>query len=123
MSRTDKDDPDFVRARRSTQARTIHGRNCVHAPHPDPDRVHPCDADTTRTYATGACHTFANDRDRWYDTVTPAMTHMHWYRPERAHVRVSLLNAARDWNMHGDTDVEPNPRQHRRGPWTGGFWD
>lgn len=46
-----------------------------------------------------------------------------YYGPERAHVRGMLRAAAREYNAHGDTDVEPEPRQHRHGPWRHGYWD
>jgi hypothetical protein len=38
-----------------------------------------------------------------------------YYGPERARVRDTLRAARRDYNAHGDTDIEPFPRQHRHG--------
>lgn len=46
-----------------------------------------------------------------------------WFGPERASVRDQLAAARRDYNAYGDTDVEPEPRQHRHAIWGGGWWD
>lgn len=38
---------------------------------------------------------------------------LYYNGPERRRVRDVLHGAARDWNANGDTDVEPDTRQHR----------
>lgn len=53
----------------------------------------------------------------------PVRRRLGWYKPERSHVRLVLLAAITDWNTNRDTDIEPDPRQHRHNMWAGGWWD
>ena len=49
--------------------------------------------------------------------------HTNYYGPERARTRTALVNVRRDYNTHGDTDVDVRTDQHRHAPWGGGWWD
>lgn len=79
--------------------------------------THECDIDSVN----GLCS--RRSPYRYHCEVTAADRRLAYYGPERAYARVMLSNAVRDYNTHGDTDIEPEPIRHRHGPWRHGYWD
>lgn len=123
MSRTDKDAPSWVRAKYAPRNTEWHHRceNSVWAARaPQGTVFEPCTIDQSG----GWCRYFVDSRDFWWsDSPTGEDKNFYWYAPERASVRVSLDAARRDFNAHGETDIEPENRQTRGAPWGGGWWD
>lgn len=126
MSHTDKDAPAWVRAMHHPSAEAHHAWRCREGEfvlcHPNfpAHLIHECDLDRPG----GTCRWWVDDRDRaYYDRPDGPEIHLRWFGPERAHVRTTLLAALRDYNTHGETDLEPDNRRTRGGTWAGGWWD
>lgn len=120
MSRTDHHAPAWVRTLGSTTATEHHSYGCRRsgfASQPSHEVV--CDIDTPN----GSCYRWDRDGNgRWTDLPTKTDIHLHFYVPERAHTRAALHEAARDYNTHGQTDIEPVSRQKRGTPWLRTCW-
>lgn len=122
MSRTDKDTPRWVRAQHAADAVIHHTYGCDLSPFRPREPAHerPCDLDAR----DGRCYRWdRNGTGRYYDDPSNAEIHLGYYGPERAHVRDLLRGAVREYNAHGETDLEPVTRQHRHTTWTGDYWD
>lgn len=118
MSRTDKDDPYWVRGFYDEYAVAFHDWDCEKRGF---GRTRPCDIDDL----VGIGCLWVPDGWPWRRYWTPSREDRRkaYYGPERAHVRAVLRAAARGFNANGETDIEPGPRQHRHGVWRGGWWD
>ncbi len=115
MSRTDKDRPYRVRAADARALREEHHYRCERRAPLRPDRGEslPCDIDArgihTRCYRTGQ----APKRFWWIFTCPSDISYRDWTRPDRQRARLALRAALRDYNAHGDTDLEAPTEQHR----------
>lgn len=74
-----------------------------------------CDNDPERPtcYRRYACGYFYYASKVYGDHPNHEDRRLYYHGPERRRTRDSLRDAARDWNANGDTDVEPDTRQHR----------
>ncbi len=128
MSRTDKDAPSWVRARRDGGDTWHHrvgdapGAADGFGRPPSGDGTHACDLDDPGGRCTWRVpHWLAG-----YPLCQPPDTsclHMFYYGPDRAQARDALRAAAREYNTFGMTETEPITRQVRHSPWGGGWWD
>lgn len=132
VSRTDKDDPYWVRGRYTDRRRAQHHWNCdsgapayAWGAYSTGDGSHSCDLDDPHNGGWGrGCYWHPLDRDLFPYTTRPDRDEIRdrYFGPERTHIRDPLRAAARDWNTHGDTNIEPVNRQTRHSEWRGGWW-
>jgi hypothetical protein len=114
MSHTDKDDPLLIQARGGSQVRRIHVF-CGARDLPTATSWRACDGSCEREGRQGGCEFWSYGSVALPSGPSPEACHLLFYGPERASTRDTLRAARRDYNTHGDTDIEPFPRQHRRG--------
>lgn len=83
-----------------------------------------CDLDAPSTRYLDGCRRYGGNPPggRCYERPKKDRRRVEFYGPERAHVRDILRAAADDYNTYGETDSEPDPRQHRHATWAGGYW-
>ena len=126
MSRTDKTDPYRVQANNDRNAVVFHHHTCEHTVAPGRSTITlPCDLPALGEYAREAnCRRFSYSTwARLYKGANAFDRHTNYYGPERARTRRALIEARRDYNTHGDTDVDVRTDQHHHAPWGGGYWD
>lgn len=126
MSRTDKDAPGWVRALNHPHATAIHFWRCeTRYGNRAPAHRTRCDIDDTTNIPTNRCGYWLFDRYRfpYTDAPTTRRRHLDYFGPERTAVRDSLHLARRDYNAHGETDLDAPTRQTRHSDWHGGWWD
>lgn len=83
---------------------------------------HACEVDTSN----GRCHRWVvNVPTRWYGGIRLPREAFNrdYFRPERAAVRDSLRDAAKEYRATGDIDTDVPTRQTRNSRWNGGYWD
>ena len=82
----------------------------------------PCDIDVPGNRC--ARHTTGGRRrSSWFTTPSSDERHLLYFGPERAAVRDSLREAAKEYRATGEVDTEPSKRQTRGSMWVGGWWD
>lgn len=136
MAHTDKDLPYWVKVQNSFDPVVTHFIGCPNHPlhrstvtyyeyHEDGTSspvthsiARPCDL----TQRGGRCRLTLRDPEPHRCEVSAAMRR-GYYKRERASVRDILIKARADYNGNSDTEIEPEPRQHRRSTWGGGYWD
>lgn len=121
MSRTDHHAPAWVRTLGSTTA-VEHHSGCQHDGLPRPrfeGQLRECDIDTR----DGRCYRWDRDHHGTWDLrPTNAMIATDCTAPERTYVRDLLRAALREYNAHGDTDIEPECRQRARATFGGCYF-
>jgi hypothetical protein len=128
MAHTDKTDPYRVQVHNDPHAVVFHHHCCEDNPQPSRliTRTQPCDLPNVGEYTRGTdCHrwSYATWLRLYNGGGNAHDTHTFYYGPERARTRTALNAARRDYNTHGDTDVDVRTDQHRHTPWGGGWWD
>lgn len=131
MSRTDKDEPHWVRGLHSETRTPSHHWDCeASQEHHGAWRrsstpLRECDLDNPHTHGwRHACSWAPNDRHKYTWTSRPPKDLIHdYYGSERGYVRDLLHEAIKEYQGSGDTDVDVVNRQHRHTPWGGGWWD
>lgn len=128
MAHTDKTDPYWVQSQRDPNATIWHGWACENNTQRrryDTGATVACDLPDPGTYRRRTnCRYWSYDTwRRLYSGSNAFDRHAYYYGPERARTRAALVNARRDYNAHGDTDVDVLTDQHRNAPWGGGWWD
>lgn len=109
--RTSPHDPDITYTRTVEREVVRHGVIRVEI------TPHECDIESRN----GRCRAWLSDGHRCDKSRDDR--HLLYFAPERASVRDALRAARDEYNTFGDTDIEPDNRQHRHAVWGGGWWD